>query len=132
MLISKFVQPETLQGGHDPAQSNIWSLGLSLIEMAIGIYPIPVPDAQTVDKLLSDELTPDAIEPTEMGIFQVLEAIVKEPAPKLEHPSFSVEFRDFIDKCLHKDPAERADLKTLLVSFFSVSTFCIQHNELSY
>lgn len=84
--------------------------------MAIGIYPIPVPDAQTVEQLLTDELTPDAIEPKEMGIFQVLEAIVKEPAPKLEHPSFSAEFRDFVDQCLRKDPAERADLKTLLVS----------------
>lgn len=109
-------QPETLQGCHGQAQSNIWSLGLSLIEMAIGIYPIPVPDAQTVEKLLTDELTPDAIEPKEIGIFQVLEAIVKEPAPKLEHPSFSAEFRDFVDQCLRKDPAERADLKTLLVS----------------
>lgn len=116
-------QPETLQGAHVPAQSNIWSLGLSLIEMAIGIYPIPVPDAQIVEQLLSDELTPDAIEPKEMGIFQVLEAIVNEPAPKLEHhSSFSAEFRDFVDQCLQKDTSKRADLTTLLVCILYTHT----------
>lgn len=42
-------QPERLQGSHYSVQSDIWSLGVSLVEMAIGMYPIPPPD----DKLLA-------------------------------------------------------------------------------
>jgi len=42
-------QPERLQGSHYSVQSDIWSLGVSLVEMAIGTYPIPPPD----DKLLA-------------------------------------------------------------------------------
>lgn len=41
-------QPERLQGTHYSVQSDIWSLGLSLVEMAIGMYPIPPADAKTL------------------------------------------------------------------------------------
>lgn len=33
-----------MQGTHYTVQSDIWSLGLSLVEMAIGRYPIPPPE----------------------------------------------------------------------------------------
>ncbi len=36
-----FLQPERLQGTHYSIASDIWSLGLSLVEMAVGGYPIP-------------------------------------------------------------------------------------------
>lgn len=56
-----------------------------------------------------------------MAIFELLDYIVNEPPPKLEHKIFSNEFKDFVDICLKKQPDERADLKTLLVrqSLFS-------------
>jgi serine/threonine protein kinase len=41
-------KPERLQGTHYSVQSDIWSLGLSLVEMAIGMYPIPPPDDKTI------------------------------------------------------------------------------------
>lgn len=84
--------------------------------MAIGVYPVPNPDAETVEQILGDN--PNAVinEPKNWGIFQVLEHIVKEPPPKLEHSSFSTEFRDFLDKCLIKSPELRATPETLLVS----------------
>lgn len=47
-LLSLFSQPERLQGTHYSVQSDIWSLGLSLVEMAVGMYPIPPPDAKTL------------------------------------------------------------------------------------
>ncbi len=53
-----------------------------------------------------------------MAIFELLDYIVNEPPPKLEHKIFTDEFKDFVDKCLKKNPDERADLKTLMVSFF--------------
>lgn len=99
-------------------QSDIWSLGLSLIEMAIGVYPIPPPDQKFIDQILSENSNQPPPEPkTMMAIFDLLECIINQPPPRLEHKNFSAEFTDFVDKCLKKDPNERADLKTLLVSF---------------
>lgn len=43
------LQPERLQGTHYSVQSDIWSMGLSLVELAIGRYPIPPPDAKELE-----------------------------------------------------------------------------------
>lgn len=96
------------------------------------MYPIPPPDSSTLEKIFgtADEagggggdpsnpadLKPlTAIEPKTMAIFELLDYIVNEPPPKLEHRIFSEEFKEFVDKCLKKNPEERADLKTLIVS----------------
>lgn len=50
-----------------------------------------------------------------MAIFELLDYIVNEPPPKLPSGIFSDEFKDFVDRCLKKNPDERADLKTLMV-----------------
>lgn len=42
-------QPERLQGTHYSVQSDIWSMGLSLVELAIGRYPVPPPDAKELE-----------------------------------------------------------------------------------
>lgn len=83
--------------------------------MAIGVYPIPPPDPTSLDKILSEPTNQPLPEPKLMAIFDLLECIINHPPPRLEHKSFSPEFTDFIDKCLKKEPNERADLKTLLV-----------------
>lgn len=41
-----------------------------------------------------------------------------QPPPKLPSGVFSLEFQDFVNKCLIKNPAERADLKQLMVHAF--------------
>lgn len=86
--------------------------------MAIGMYPIPPPDKKTLDQIFSAPAgDPQTIlEPKSMAIFELLDYIVNEPPPKLEHEIFSDEFKDFVDRCLKKNPDERADLKTLMVS----------------
>lgn len=48
-------QPERLQGTHYSVQSDIWSLGLSLVEMAIGQYPIPPPDEKTLASIFGPQ-----------------------------------------------------------------------------
>lgn len=114
-----YMSPERLKGSNYNVLSDIWSLGLSLVEMAIGMYPIPLPSADTLDRMLSENLGgispgPAQAESRPMAIFELLEYIINEPPPKLEHEIFSAEFRDFVDQCLKKDPKERADLKTLM------------------
>lgn len=40
-----YMAPERLQGARYAVSSDVWSLGLSLVELAIGRFPIPAPDA---------------------------------------------------------------------------------------
>ncbi|XP_020486967.1 dual specificity mitogen-activated protein kinase kinase 1 isoform X2 [Labrus bergylta] len=118
--------------------SDIWSMGLSLVEMAIGRFPIPPPDAHELEQIFgfpmegeaaSSESSPKPRPPGRpgssygpdsrppMAIFELLDYIVNEPPPKLPG-LFSPEFQDFVNKCLIKNPAERADLKQLMVHAF--------------
>uniref|UniRef100_A0A671MLR9 Dual specificity mitogen-activated protein kinase kinase 1 n=1 Tax=Sinocyclocheilus anshuiensis TaxID=1608454 RepID=A0A671MLR9_9TELE len=134
-----YMSPERLQGTHYSVQSDIWSMGLSLVEMAIGRFPIPPPDAKELEQIFGQPLEgdPSASDASPkprppgknvgmlgetdhrppMAIFELLDYIVNEPPPKL--PSiFGAEFQDFVNKCLIKNPAERADLKQLMVHPF--------------
>nr|XP_049580113.1 dual specificity mitogen-activated protein kinase kinase 1 isoform X2 [Syngnathus scovelli] len=133
-----YMSPERLQGTHYSVQSDIWSMGLSLVEMAIGRFPIPPPDTKELEHIFGTQLggansaesSPNA-GPTgrpgssygsdsrpPMAIFELLDYIVNEPPPKLPGMLFSSEFQDFVHKCLIKNPAERADLKQLMVHPF--------------
>ena len=88
--------------------------------MAIGMYPIPPPDARTLAAIFGPRADGDILGqtngPCPMAIFELLNYIVNEPPPKLPSGIFSDEFKDFVDRCLKKNPEERADLKTLIVS----------------
>ncbi|XP_042157434.1 dual specificity mitogen-activated protein kinase kinase 1 isoform X1 [Oncorhynchus tshawytscha] len=134
-----YMSPERLQGTHYSVQSDIWSMGLSLVEMAVGRFPIPPPDTRELeiifgfpvegDACSSDTTSPKPIPPGQpgsscgpdsrppMAIFELLDYIVNEPPPKLPG-IFGVEFQDFVNKCLIKNPADRADLKQLMVHQF--------------
>lgn len=113
-----YMSPERLQGTRYSVQSDIYSLGLSLVEMAIGMYPIPPPDAKTLAAIFGQSKERDSPDspkaPRPMAIFELLDYIVNEPPPKLPSGIFSAEFEDFVDRCLRKNPDERADLKTLM------------------
>ncbi|XP_061531924.1 dual specificity mitogen-activated protein kinase kinase 1 [Phycodurus eques] len=133
-----YMSPERLQGTHYSVQSDIWSMGLSLVEMAIGRFPIPPPNTKELEHIFgtqvgggnSAESSPKAGPPGRLGssygsdsrppmaIFELLDYIVNEPPPKLPGMLFSSEFQDFVNKCLIKNPAERADLKQLMVHPF--------------
>ncbi|XP_018052961.1 PREDICTED: dual specificity mitogen-activated protein kinase kinase dSOR1 [Atta colombica] len=131
-----YMSPERLQGSHYSVQSDIWSLGVSLVEMAIGMYPIPPPDDRLLASIfgsewiqhagenpatVSESSTPPPRPPTRrcthtpkpLAVFELLELIVNEPPPRLPSGLFSNAFIDFIDRCLKRNPNDRADLKTL-------------------
>lgn len=75
-------------------QSDIWSLGLSILEMALGAYPYP---PETYD-----------------NIFSQLSAIVDSPPPNLPQDRFSPEAQDFVSMCLQKIPERRPNYAALL------------------
>jgi len=115
-----YMSPERLEGNRYTVQSDIWSLGLSLVELALGRYPIPIASDQEVLNLFQIDST--GISPriegrngtTSLAIFELLEYIVNQPPPTLPKSHFSEDFIDFIDTCLRREPSERSDLKKLL------------------
>ncbi|XP_015912694.1 dual specificity mitogen-activated protein kinase kinase 1 [Parasteatoda tepidariorum] len=129
-----YMSPERLQGTHYTVQSDIWSLGLSLVEMVIGRYPIPPPNDKELASLFgakylaqkeclcpssSSKNRPSNLnlgtnDTPSLSIFELLDYIVNEPPPTVPDGVFSNAFKDLVDRCLKKNPAERADLKTLL------------------
>ncbi|CAJ0962785.1 unnamed protein product, partial [Mesorhabditis belari] len=122
-----YMAPERLTGSQYSILSDIWSFGLSLIELLVGKYPVPaitkkefanifqVPEGEIV---LADERSEvptyqSSTSPASMAIFEMLDYIVNGPAPTLPRNIFTDECVDFVSKCLKKVPVERANLKTL-------------------
>lgn len=75
-------------------QSDIWSLGLSILEIAAGHYPYP--------------------SETYGNIFSQLSAIVDGDPPRLDPKAFSKDAQLFIKSCLNKNPDLRPSYATLL------------------
>jgi mitogen-activated protein kinase kinase len=99
-----YMAPERIQGSPYTVKSDVWSVGLSLMELAIGKFPF----AGSAD---DDEAGGP------QGILDLLQQIVLEPAPKLpKSDAFPSILEDMIAKCLLKDPAERPTPRELYVS----------------
>ncbi|KXN67579.1 kinase-like protein [Conidiobolus coronatus NRRL 28638] len=94
---SYYMAPERIQGYGYAVQSDIWSLGLTLLEIANGRFPFPPPGHPP------------------LAIFELLDFIVKMPVPELSKPTlYSDEYKSFISDCLIKDPNHRPTPKRLL------------------
>lgn len=98
-----YMAPERIQGSAYTVKSDVWSVGLTLMEVAIGKFPFNMGDDD------------DAEAP--QGILDLLQTIVLEPSPRLpKSDAFPAILEDMIAKCLMKNPTERPTPKELYVS----------------
>ncbi|KAG1346634.1 mitogen-activated protein kinase kinase 1 [Cocos nucifera] len=93
-----YMSPERISGSSYDYKSDIWSLGLVILECAIGRFPY-IPSEQ-------EEGWP--------SFYELLEAIVDQPPPSAPSDQFSPEFCSFISACIRKDPHERMSTLELL------------------
>uniref|UniRef100_A0A914YEC9 mitogen-activated protein kinase kinase n=1 Tax=Panagrolaimus superbus TaxID=310955 RepID=A0A914YEC9_9BILA len=98
-----YLSPERMQCAQYDIRADIWSLGITLIELAISEYPYQFNTH-----------------------FELMCAITGLPAPKLpEH--FSLEFKEFVGKCLEKNVEDRPKYKQL-----GNTKFFQDHRSLDY
>ena len=92
-----YMAPERIQGSPYTVKSDVWSVGLTLMELAIGKFPFSVEN---------DDEEEDAGGP--QGILDLLQQIVLEPAPKLpKSEAFPQILEDVITKCMMKNAEQR-------------------------
>lgn len=99
---SYYMAPERIQGQPYTVTSDVWSLGLSLMEVAQHRFPF----------------MPDSHEP--LMPIELLTVIVNMPAPELQDEPqegivWSDAFRHFLRCCLEKDPRKRASPRQMLM-----------------
>lgn len=103
---STYMAPERIQGGKYSIKSDVWSVGLTLMELAIGRFPFDNSDTAAGDRASAGP----------MGILDLLQSIVHEPAPKLpKSDAFPLILHQMIQKCLLKLPEERPSPRELYV-----------------
>ncbi|XP_006656637.1 mitogen-activated protein kinase kinase 2 isoform X1 [Oryza brachyantha] len=87
-----YMAPERISGQKHGYMSDIWSLGLVMLELATGEFPYP---------------------PRE-SFYELLEAVVDHPPPSAPSDQFSGEFCSFISACIQKKASDRSSAQILL------------------
>ncbi|KAJ5654326.1 hypothetical protein N7490_001329 [Penicillium lividum] len=95
---SYYMAPERITGQSYTITSDVWSLGVTLLEVAQHRFPFPADGT---------EMQPRA------GLIDLLTYIVRQPIPKLKDEpenriKWSDNFKYFIECCLEKEPPRRA------------------------
>eukprot|EP00499_Haloplacidia_sp_CaronLabIsolate_P012536 CAMPEP_0196782142 /NCGR_PEP_ID=MMETSP1104-20130614/10795_1 /TAXON_ID=33652 /ORGANISM="Cafeteria sp., Strain Caron Lab Isolate" /LENGTH=348 /DNA_ID=CAMNT_0042152373 /DNA_START=21 /DNA_END=1067 /DNA_ORIENTATION=+ len=89
----KYMSPERIRGHHYSYSSDIWSLGLVLVELATGEHPFA-----------------ECLSPVDM-----VQTIVESEPPRLPG-KFSDEFQEFIENCVQGNPEDRLPAEILMAS----------------
>ncbi|KAJ8603540.1 hypothetical protein CTAYLR_004882 [Chrysophaeum taylorii] len=86
-----WMAPEVIQQSRYDAKADVWSLGITAIEMA-------------------ETLPPHAA----LHPMKVLFVVPSAPSPRLEGNDYGLAFKKFVARCLHKEPADRPTALELL------------------
>ena len=94
---STYMSPERIQGNGYSVKGDVWSLGLMVIELVTGEFPL------------------GGHNDTPRGILDLLQRIVNEPAPTLPTTdTFPDDMRNFVERCCVKDARDRGSISELL------------------
>ncbi|ORE05781.1 Pkinase-domain-containing protein [Rhizopus microsporus var. microsporus] len=99
---SSYMSPERIMGSPYSVKSDVWSLGITLMELALGRFPFPP-------------------EGTPLSIFELLQHIVHEPVPTFPPNKYPQDLTDFVAKCLTKDVKLRATPNDLMNHEYLIS-----------
>ncbi|XP_061595855.1 dual specificity mitogen-activated protein kinase kinase 5 isoform X2 [Cololabis saira] len=94
-----YMAPERISGEQYGIHADVWSVGISFMELALGMFPYPKP-------------------------LQLLQCIVDEDPPDLPVGQFSEKFVHFITQCMRRSPKERPAPNNLMDH-----SFIIQYND---
>ncbi|BGO91663.1 hypothetical protein NBRC10512_008111 [Rhodotorula toruloides] len=97
-----YLSPERIRGGQYSINSDVWSMAVTVLEVALNRFPFPAEGEAPLNgpiELLTYLLKMDAV------------AIPDEPAIGIKYTNA---FRNFIQVCLDKDPATRPGPQALL------------------
>lgn len=107
---SIYMSPERIRGGMYNVRSDVWSLGITLLELAIGYFP------------WENDRDEDGKTKQPMGILDLLQRIVKEPPPALpDDAPFSNHFRNFVNRCLSEESERPTPQELKNDAFFILS-----------
>ncbi|KAI7869513.1 kinase-like domain-containing protein [Spinellus fusiger] len=105
---SSYMSPERILGSPYSVKSDVWSIGITIMELALGKFPF------------SPEDTP-------LAIFELLQYIVNEPEPTLPpNDSYPEDLRDILSLCLVKDVNKRATPADLMNTAYIQSAMTLQ------
>ncbi|CCD22355.1 mitogen-activated protein kinase kinase STE7 NDAI_0A01970 [Naumovozyma dairenensis CBS 421] len=136
---STYMSPERIQGNVYSTKGDVWSLGLVIIELVTGKFPLSLNNNNSNhnnnnnnnnnnnknknnnrnsdnDNIINNNNnSPD-------GILDLLQRIVNEPSPKLPRDNnnyqFPTEMIDFVNKCCIKEEKNRSSIHELLAHDF--------------
>ena len=99
-----YMAPERIEGQEYSVQSEVWSLGISLFEMATDLFPY-----ESAKRAASKPI-------------DLLKSIVEKDPPQLTKGSFSDAFVDFVSRCMMKQrnrrPAPQALMRHAFISAY--------------
>lgn len=99
-----YMSPERIRVNSYSFVSDVWSVAMTILESAIGIYPF----------FYNSNANENSRNPND---FWSLHKVIDElQIPQLPQDEFSEEFRNFIYKCLENDPQKRPNSRQLLES----------------
>jgi len=88
---ANYMSPERALGKDYSYQSDVWSAGMIIYELATGQYPFAT-----------------------RSFLELYECLCVKPEPRLDDGAFPAMLRDFVAQCLTRDETKRPDASTLI------------------